>query len=314
MGNQRTFTSEDAMKPMTTPLSVEIVVFIESQHDLRPMTKHYYRGALLRFDAYLGGGTLRELSPNRVNSYITAKVEAGHKYLARNDMATLKVFAKWLVQAKHLRENPLVSVAVPKVSQKGRAPFGELEIDRIFRAVEDARYPAIVARDRLVLMLALWNGLRLNELRMIQWPADIDLHEEMLYVRASKTDAGIRQVRLSPRIQAEIKAYVGTYRPWGDAPGPLFLNINEQPFTYHAFARVQGRIRSRLKGTGIDYKIHRMRNTWAASMRAQGMDALDIQQQGGWTDLAMVRRYAGNKSAAELRRLPTLDAMYGRMA
>lgn len=311
--NQRTLATEDVMpKPMTTPLSVEIVTFIEAQHNLRPKTKKEYLASLSRFAQWSGDGTLRDLNPKLVNAYVTLKVEAGHPYLARNDMATLRVFAKWLVQAKHLRENPLVSVAVPKVSQKGRPPFTDAEVDRIFRAAEDARYPAIVARDKLVLMLALWCGLRLNELRTIQWPQDIDLREEMLYVRASKTDAGIRQVRLSPRMQAEISAYVRSYRAWGEQPGPLFLNVNSEPFTYHAFARVQGRIRSRLKGTGIDYKIHRMRNTWASATRANGVDVLDIQQMGGWTDLSMVRRYAGNKSSAELRRLPTLDGVFGR--
>lgn len=300
-------------KPMSTPLSTEIAAFTEAQHNLRPKTKAEYKRSLERFDSWLGYGTLKDLTPLRVNAYVTLKVEAGHKYIARNDMATLKVFAKWLVAAKHLKENQLVSVSVPKVPQVGRPGFADREIERIFAAVEDARYPSIAARDKLVLMLALWCGLRLNELRTIQWPADIDLKEEMLYVRASKTDAGIRQVRLSARMRSEITAYVRSFRPWGEAPGPLFLNINGKEFTYHAFARVQGRIRARLRGTGIDYKIHRLRNTWARTMRhTLHVDLLNLQQMGGWTDLAMVRRYSGDATAEELRRLPTLDSVYGR--
>lgn len=306
----RTLATEELMpKPMSTPLVVEIVVFIESQHDLRPKTKHEYQASLLRFDAYLGGGTLRELSPNHVNSYITAKVEAGHKYLARNDMATLKVFAKWLVQAKHLRENPLASLAVPKVSQKGRAPFADRDIARIMDATQESRYPATRARDHLIVMLALWTGLRLNELRNLHWPDDVDLREGSLHVRASKTDAGIRTVPLDARIQSEITAYVHSYR--GDQRGPLFVNVNGQPLTYNGFARVQGRIHERLISAGIDYKIHRMRNTWAAKSRSIGWDVLDIQQVGGWTDLGMVKRYAGNKSIADLKRLPTMSRAYG---
>jgi integrase len=294
---------------MTTPLAVEIVVFIEAQHALRPKTKHYYRGALERFDAFLGGGTLRDLNPKTVNAYISLKVSAGHPYLARNDMATLKVFAKWLVQAKHLKDNPLVSLAVPKVSQKGRAPFADRDIERIMDATQESRYPQTRARDHLIVMLALWTGLRLNELRNLQWPDDIDLREGSLHVRASKTDAGIRSVPLDDRIQSEIQAYVRSYR--GDQRGPLFVNVNGQPLTYNGFARVQGRIHERLSSAGIDYKIHRMRNTWAAKSRAIGWDVLDIQQVGGWTDLAMVRRYAQGKSIQDLKRLPTMSRAYG---
>ena len=301
-------------RPMTTPLATEIVTFTDAQHNLRPKTRSEYRASLERFDSWLGHGTLRDLDPGRVNAYITLKVEAGHPYIARNDMATLKVFAKWLVQARHLTNNPLVSVAVPTVSQKGRAPFADRELETILRATYDARYPAIGHRDHLIVKLALWTGLRLNELRTLRWPDDIDLRDGMLYVRASKTDAGIRGVPLDDQIRADIAAYVRSYRPLGEQPGPLFLNVNGEPFTYHAFARVQGRIRSRLKTSGIDYKIHRMRNTWANRARSLGWDILDIQQVGGWTDAAMVKRYAGNKSASELRRLPSMASAFGRTA
>ena len=137
-------------RPMSTALAVEIVAFVEAQHDLRPKTKKEYRASLERFDAWLGNGALRDLTPERVNAYISAKVQSGHPYIARNDMATLKVFAKWLHLAKHLSANPLVSVAVPKVSQKGRAPFADKDIERIMAATLESRYPQTRARDHQI--------------------------------------------------------------------------------------------------------------------------------------------------------------------
>lgn len=301
-------------RPMSTPLVGEIDEFIKSQNNLRPKTRQEYERSLLRFDGWLGRGTLGDLIPARVNAYVTSKIDAGNRYIARNDMATLKVFAKWLVLARHLRENPLVSVAVPKVSQKGRAPFHDRELDGILKAAAGSRIPSCRARDRLIVLLALKTSMRLNELRNIHWPDDIDLTDGMLYVRASKTDAGIRTVPLSPMLIAELRAYVHSYRVWGEKPGALFINQRGEPFTYNGFASIQGRIHERLADSGIDYKIHRLRNTWAAKARSLGWDLLDIQQVGGWTDIGMVRRYAGNKSASELRRLPTMDGAFGRSA
>lgn len=307
----RTFPVEDAMaKTLSTPLATEIKLFVDAQHRLRPKTRSEYQRSLERFDAHLGHGCLRDLTPRNVNAYITLKVEAGAKYIARNDMATLKVFAKWLVQAKHLTTDPLVSVEVPKVPQKGRAPFHDRDIAKIMEAASGSRLLSCQHRDRLIVQLAMWTGMRLNELRMLRWPDDIDLREKMLFVRASKTDAGIRSIPLDDQILAAIEAYVHSYRPGG--PGPLFLNQHGEPFTYHGFARVQGRIHERLAGSGIDYKIHRLRNTWAAKTRSIGWDVLDIQQVGGWTDLAMVRRYAGNKSNDDLRKLPSMTTAFGR--
>lgn len=311
----RTFPTEDLVpRPLSTPLATEILAFIEGKLDLRPKTKMEYRASLERFDGWLGHGTLGDLTPQRVNAYICEKLDAGKPYIARNDMATIKVFGKWLVANRRLKDNPVANLVVPEVSQKGRPPFVERELVKILEAASSSRYPSTSSRDRLIVMLALWTGLRLNELRNLRWPDDIDLEEGVLYVRASKTDAGIRQVPLDDRIRAEIASHVRNFRAWGEQPGPLFLNANGKPFTYHAFARVQGRIRERLAGTGIDYKIHRLRNTWARTMRSLNVDVLDIQQMGGWTDLAMVKRYAGNKPINELRRLPSVSNAFGKIA
>jgi len=42
-----------------------------------------------------------------------------------------------------------------------------------------------------------------------------------------------------------------------------------------------------------------------------GVSVFDIQQLGGWSDLNMVRRYTGQRSIGELRRLPSVTSNYG---
>ncbi len=162
-------------------------------------------------------------------------------------------------------------------------------------------------------MLALWCGLRLNEIRELRWPEDVNLSEGHIDVReeTTKTPSGARAVPIDSFLVSHIDRYIQDERP-SRIPGPLFLNQHGRPFTYHGFARVQSRLHDRLKGAGVaDYKLHRLRHTWTTAVHRLGVSVFDIQQLGGWSDLNMVRRYTGQRSIGELRRLPSVTSNYG---
>jgi integrase len=50
---------------------------------------------------------------------------------------------------------------------------------------------------------------------------------------------------------------------------------------------------------------HRLRHTWATNAHRVGLSIFDIQEQGGWKKLDMVRRYTKSRPISELRRMPT---------
>lgn len=94
------------VRPKTSSLADVITTFVRAQHDLRPKTRLEYERSLRRFDAFMGDGTLADLTAATVNAYISSVVHRGARYLARNDAQTLRVFAKWLVAARILRPTP----------------------------------------------------------------------------------------------------------------------------------------------------------------------------------------------------------------
>jgi len=59
---------------------------------------------------------------------------------------------------------------------------------------------------RALLSTLVFAGLRIGELTALQW-RDVDLAGNRLTVRASKTDAGMRQVDLLPALHDELAAY-----------------------------------------------------------------------------------------------------------
>jgi len=52
---------------------------------------------------------------------------------------------------------------------------------------------------------------------------------------------------------------------------------------------------------------------WTTAVHRLGVSVFDIQQLGGWSDLNMVRRYTGQRSIGELRRLPSVTSIYGNV-
>ena len=70
----------------------------------------------------------------------------------------------------------------------------------------------------------------------------------------------------------------------------------------------------RVKAAGVKrYRLHRLRHTRTKAVYRLGVSVVDIQQLGGWTDLSMVRRYVGAKSIGELKRLPSVTSIYGKV-
>jgi integrase len=114
-----------------------------------------------------------------------------------------------------------------------------------------------------------------------------------------------RVARLDPAAAAAIDSYIKDYRA-PSASDHLFLTASGRPFSYAGFGNLFARIRDRLRKEGMPgFMSHRLRHTWATNGHRVGMSPFDLQQEGGWKDLEMVRRYTKNRPFEELERLPT---------
>jgi Phage integrase family len=85
-----------------------------------------------------------------------------------------------------------------------------------------------------------------------------------------------------------------------------YLGEEGQHFTLDSFQTYMGRIGNRFKAAGVHkWMAHRNRHWWATESHAAGMSVFDIQAEGGWKDIGMVRRYTKNRPFEELQLLPT---------
>ncbi len=145
---------------------------------------------------------------------------------------------------------------------------------------------------RALLSTLVVAGLRIGELTALQW-RDVDLAGSRLTVRASKTDAGMRQVDLLPALRDELAAYKAQAASTGPS---VFV------FTTAAGSElIQGNIRRRVLDKAVataNEKLieagkvplpegltpHKLRHTFASILVALGVDPGSVMDQIGHTD------------------------------
>jgi integrase len=145
---------------------------------------------------------------------------------------------------------------------------------------------------RALLSTLVFAGLRIGELTALQW-RDVDLAGGRLTVRASKTDAGMRQVDLLPALRDELAAYKA--QAASTSPNALVFT------TAAGSELIQGNIRRRVLDKAVakanekladadDVPLpegltpHKLRHTFASILVALGVDPGSVMDQIGHTD------------------------------
>jgi integrase len=153
-------------------------------------------------------------------------------------------------------------------------------------------------RDALIMCLLLDHGLRVGELAILT-VTDFDLKAGTLTFYRPKVD----KMQTQELSEATLKALAAWFDS-GDAPaaGPLLRNsrkggelttpgMNERNIT--------GRVRVLGERVGLEgLSAHDCRHFWATWYARRNVDLFQFQQAGGWSSLAMPRRYVEDAEIA----------------
>jgi integrase len=167
-----------------------------------------------------------------------------------------------------------------------------------------------VAR-RPLLATLVFAGLRIGELLELRW-ADVDLAGGWITVRASKTDAGVRRVKVRPALRDELAAHKASSAAWdgyvfGTAAGKRQSASNVR---VRVLARARERASERLEGAGgapmPAVTPHGLRRSFASLLYAIGEPPPVVMAEMGHTDPALalaVYAHAMRRSDDEVARL-----------
>lgn len=237
-------------------------------------------------------GTIN-LRLSTIKTYAKLAVKAGA--LAIEDLAAIR-----LVDGYPRKEAKRIDEARP-VTRRGDKKAAPVRISRK-QARRLRRQPDTPQgrRDALLMCLLLNHGLRVGEVVRLQVGA-FDLKAGKLTFYRPKVDK-IQTIELNPDTLSALRAWFDS----GDAPmmatEPILRNSRKGGELTTAGMKeraVTARVKALGERVGLEgLSAHDCRHYWATSMAEQGVAEFRLQEAGGWSSLAMPRRYVADAKIA----------------
>jgi site-specific recombinase XerD len=177
--------------------------------------------ACIEFARERGLAALGEIRTNDLRHFLAA--EAEHRPAPSSQartVAALRCFFRFCVESEYLELDPAHVLRTPKKREALPDVLDRRELARLLDApcwedVWERHYAAKPERDRLLLALFAYGGLRRSELLGLDWD-DVDLERRLIRVRKAKGGRQ-RMVPLHPGLVPLVLAYQATRTP-GDHP------------------------------------------------------------------------------------------------
>ena len=197
-------------------------------------------------------------------------------------MAALADCLKWAVKLKYLRTNPAKEVERPSLPVKQDDPAAYLTPEQFGDLI------VVAKQDRPLYKFAVWTGLRITELLVLEWK---DVRDGFVIVRRGKG----RKQRIVPLLPQALQALKEVPRRLND--GRIFWWMRDRHTTLRRFHR-------RLAWAKLPpFRFHDLRHTFGAYAAQAGVDLEVIAQAMGHTSTTVTKLYAHLSPAYKRREL-----------
>jgi len=158
--------------------------YLGVQRGLSPATVQQYKKDLRYYAEWLvaTGKELVDIGPNDMDAY--ALYMAGELGLSpatcKRRVASISAYNTWLMRVGELKSNPVYKIMLPKSAKRLPVYIAKEEIPRFEEVVEEEvrRRPIVGARNRALIYLMMYGGLRISEALSLK-EANITFENEM---------------------------------------------------------------------------------------------------------------------------------------
>ncbi len=158
------------------------ISYITIEKGAAPSTVHKYRADLFRFKNFLMTNLkildIHDVELTHVRSYL-AYLASSYKYESSsiaNKINILKHFFSFLNKAGYISSNQTALIKTPPKSRKLPRALNEVELAKLLKAPDNLNNNKHKVRDKLILTLLAYTGIRRQELINLNWD-DINLEE-----------------------------------------------------------------------------------------------------------------------------------------
>ena len=227
-------------------------------------------------------------------------------------VAALKGFFRFCLENEYLDRNPALVLRTPKKREALPDVLDRREVARLLRAIDredvwQRHFRGRRERDRLILAVFAFAGLRHSELLGLDWN-DVDFERRLLHVRKAK---GGRQ-RKVPIHPALVPLFVEYLTVRGADPEPaLFVGVQGGRLNSTQLKHVFGRY-VEASGVGRRKRVspHTLRHVFASELLDAGANLRQVQELLGHKHLDSTQRYVhvtahGLRGAVKRLRFPS---------
>jgi site-specific recombinase XerD len=262
---------------------------------MQPRGRDTYRRELVAFARWLGmRANVAGVTAEAIDSYQIA-CEALAPATIGKKLSAIRSWCRWCLRKRLRTDDPTLDLEWPDRDEGiPRALTGD-ELRRLEAAL-DAAMPVLErkarrvrARDRLLVLLMLYAGLRRAEAAGILWK-DIDLDAQTLTVRREVAKGGRpRAIPLHERLIRELSAIVPRERRGAVAGHKLTGKQQGRALSHKSVGHIFERWLA--DEWGLEISAHQLRHTFATQLLRAGADLVTIQRLLGHKSLATTQRY-----------------------
>jgi integrase len=255
----------------------------ETRRRWKPRTVAQYRSVRARLVKAFGAMPLAAIRPRHVAEYVAEKSAELGPATVNRDLAVLHAIFKTALREELVERNPAEAAERPRVPTFRPSILEPLEVRRVAREFTDQQA-------RLVFLTLVLTGLRRSELQRLRW-ADVDLIENLLRVRDSKSEDGIRSIALSPTLAEELWQH--RRRSTFNGDGELVFCHATRGTVYRAepFKDLLDEALAKAKVSKRIRAFHDLRHTAITNDAAAGSNPIAVMAKAGHADMRTTKRY-----------------------
>jgi site-specific recombinase XerD len=280
--------------------------FCASERRLAPMTCSAYERDVSACLDYLQGEGIEDLAEVRVTHLRSFLADEQKRRPAVSSQArttaALKCFFRFLVEEERLVRDPALPLRTPKKHEALPDVLTMGELERLLVQPDrhdlwERHFRGKPERDRLLLALMAYAGLRRSELLGLEWD-DVDLSRRLLRVRKAKGGRQ-RTIPIHPALVPLFAAYYATRVPLTEQA--VFVGVQGNRLHYTQLGQT---FRHYVNAAGVNERKrvtpHTLRHVFASELLHAGANLRQIQELLGHKHLDSTQRYT-RVNAHELR-------------
>jgi integrase len=282
--------------------------WLGSARNLAASSVATYEKALKAILPALGDLRLVDLTPDRIDAFLTAEMAEYAPSTVHRHYRTLNRLCSTAVRRGHLATNPVLAVDPPKVPKT--------EVHFLTAAEVEALADAIDPRYRAWVLVASFGGLRWGEMQALR-PEHVHGNEIVVLEQLSgelKTDGSRRRVVLPASVGTELAEHMATY------PGQyVFTRPNGEPLGHASFNNHRFKKALAKAGLSMSTRMHDLRHTAIALWIQAGAHPKLVADMAGHSSIVVTMDRYGHlfpamhgDVAAKVDELRRTDAQNGQ--